>query len=130
LLRAIRASWPRVLILLRGDSHSCRPEVLDWCRANGVDSILGIAPTTTLRRHIEGLEAKTKARFEAAPEAGKLHRFKEFFDGAASWSRVERIIARAEVAAEGPRHAFCRHEPETPQHSCRIRGCLLPVRPS
>jgi len=29
-------------------------------------------------------------------------RFKEFFDGAASWSRVERIIARVEVGAEGP----------------------------
>jgi hypothetical protein len=43
----------------------------------------------------------TKARFEAAPKDGKLRRFKEFFDGAASWSRVERIIARVEVGAEG-----------------------------
>jgi hypothetical protein len=80
--------------------------VLDWCRANGVDYILGVAPTTTLRRHIEGLEAKTKARFEAAPKDGKLRRFKEFFDGAASWSRVERIIARVEVGAEGPDTRF------------------------
>jgi len=94
LLRAIRANWPNTKILLRGDSHYCCPEVLDWCRANGLDYILGVAPTTTLRRHIEGLEASTKARFEAAPKDGKLRRFKEFFDGAASWSRVERIIAR------------------------------------
>ena len=106
LLRAIRANWPRVQILLRGDSHYCCPEVLDWCRANGVDYILGVAPTTTLRRHIEGLEAKTKARFEAAPKDSKLRRFKEFFDGAASWSRVERIIARIEVGAEGPDTRF------------------------
>src|SRR3984893_12632755 len=28
-------------------------------------TILGVAPTTTLRRHIEGLKASTKARFEA-----------------------------------------------------------------
>jgi hypothetical protein len=106
LLRAIRANWPRVQILLRGDSHYCCPEVLDWCRANGVDYILGVAPTTTLRRHIEGLEASTKARFEIAPKAGKLRRFKEFFDGAGSWSRVERIIARVEVGAEGPDTRF------------------------
>jgi hypothetical protein len=99
---AIRANWPNTKILLRGDSHYCCPEVLDWCRANGLDYILGVAPTTTLRRHIEGLEASTKARFEAAPKDGKLRRFKEFFDGAASWSRVERIIARVEVGAEGP----------------------------
>src|ERR1700687_3704622 len=86
LLRAIRANWPKTEILLRGDSHYCCPEVLDFCRANGLDYILGVAPTTTLRRHIEGLEAGTMARYAAAPKEGKLRRFKEFYDGAASWS--------------------------------------------
>ncbi len=54
-------------ILLRADSHYCGPEVLDWCRASGLDYILGVAPTTTLRRHVEDLEASMKTRFEAAP---------------------------------------------------------------
>jgi hypothetical protein len=57
LQRARRANWPNTQILLRADSHYCCPEVLDWCRANGLDYVLGVAPTTTLRRHIEGLEA-------------------------------------------------------------------------
>src|SRR5271157_434773 len=106
LLRAIRTNWPNPQILLRADSHYCCPEVLDWCRANGLDYILGVAPTATLRRHIEGLEASTKARFEAAPKQGKARRFKEFFDRAASWSRVERIVARVEAGAEGPDTRF------------------------
>jgi hypothetical protein len=106
LLRAIRVNWPRTEILLRADSHYCGPEVLDWCRANGVDYILGVAPTPTLRRRVEALEASTKARFEAAPRDGKVRRFKEFFDGAQSWRRVERIIARVEVGAEGPDARF------------------------
>ena len=101
LLRAIRANWPKTEILLRADSHYCSPEVLTWCRANGVDYILGVAPTTTLRRHIGDLEASTKARFDATPKNGKARRFKEFFDGAASWSRVERIIARVKAGADG-----------------------------
>jgi hypothetical protein len=101
LLRAIRANWPKTRILLRGDSHYCRPEVIDWCRANGHDFILGVAPTPTLRSHIGDLEASTKARFEAAPDDGKVRRFKEFYDGAKSWSRVERIVARVEVGAQG-----------------------------
>ena len=101
LLRAIRANWPKTEILLRADSHYCSPEVLDWCRANGLDYILGVAPTTTLRRHIGDLEASTQARFEAAPKDGKTRRFKEFLDGAASWSRVERIIARVEASTDG-----------------------------
>src|SRR5271165_5244221 len=106
LLRAIRANWPSTEILLRADSHYCGPEVLDWCRANGLDYVLGVAPTTTLRRRVERLEASAKARFEAAPGDGKVRRFKEFFDAAASWSRVKRIIARVEVGAEGPDTRF------------------------
>ena len=106
LLRAIRANWPKTEILLRADSHYCSPEVLDWCRANDLDYILGVAPTTTLRRHVGDIEVSTKARFEAAPKEGKARRFKEFFDGAASWSRVERIVARVEAGAEGPDTRF------------------------
>src|SRR6476659_8951879 len=52
LLRAIRANWPKTEIVLRADSHYCCPEVLDFCRAEGLDYILGVAPTTTLRRHV------------------------------------------------------------------------------
>src|SRR6266496_623020 len=55
-LRAIRANWPATQILIRADSHYCCPEVIDFCRANGLDFILGAAPTTTLRRHVEALE--------------------------------------------------------------------------
>ena len=97
LLRAIRANWPATEILLRADSHYCAPEVLDWCRTYGVEFIFGVAPTSTLRRHVEAVEASTKARFETVPATGKVRRYTEFYEGAASWSRVERIIARVEA---------------------------------
>ena len=98
LVRAIRGHWPRVEILIRADSHYCAPEVLDFCRAEGLDFMLGVAPTTTLRRHVEALERSTAAQRSGT---GKLRRYKEFLDGAASWSRVERIIARVEVGPDG-----------------------------
>jgi hypothetical protein len=101
LVRAIRANWPTTEILIRADSHYCGPEVINWCRANGVDFILGVAATSTLRRHVEALETSTMARSAAAPKDGKVRRFKEFYDGAASWSRVERIIARVEGGDQG-----------------------------
>jgi hypothetical protein len=101
LLRAIRTNWPTTQILIRADSHYCCPEVIDFCRANGLDFIFGVAPTTTLRRHVEALEASTQARFDAGAKTAKLRRFKEFYDGAASWSRVERIIARVEAGEAG-----------------------------
>jgi hypothetical protein len=97
----LRSHWPRVEILIRADSHYCAPEVLEFCRAARIDFVLGVASTTTPRRHVETLEASTASRHAGASGAEKLRRYKEFHDGAASWSRVERIIARVEAGPQG-----------------------------
>lgn len=101
LVREIRGHWPRVEILIRADSHYCAPEVLDFCRAVRIDFLLGVASTTTLRRHVVTLEASTARRHASAASGDKLRRYKEFHDGATSWTRVERIIARVEVSTQG-----------------------------
>lgn len=106
LVHAIRAHWPRVEIRVRADSHYACPEVLDWCEANGVNYVLGLAPTSTLKRHVTGLEASTAARFKAAPTGGKVRRFKEFFDAAKTWSRVRRVVARVEAGSDGTDSRF------------------------
>ena len=101
LVRAIRATWPKVEILLHADSHYAAPEVLDWCRANRVDWMLGLAPNSALHRHVAALEKTTAERFKAAADCGKVRRYMEFYDAAESWSRVERIIARVEAGPQG-----------------------------
>jgi hypothetical protein len=101
LITAIRSHWPRVEIMLRADSHYCTPEVLRFCRARGLDYTLGVAPTSTLRKHVLGLEQSTAARAAALTDGTKLRRFREFHDGAASWDRVERIVARVEAGPQG-----------------------------
>ncbi len=101
LITAIRSHWPRVEIMLRADSHYCTPEVLRFCRAKGLDYTLGVAPTSTLRKHVLDLEQSTAARAATMTDGTKLRRFKEFYDGAASWDRVERIVARVEAAPQG-----------------------------
>jgi hypothetical protein len=100
LITAVRSNWPRVEIMLRADSHYCAPEVLRFCRAERLDYVIGVAPTSTLRKHITSLEASTVAR-AAGANGEKLRRFKEFHDGADSWDRVERIIARVEAGPQG-----------------------------
>ena len=101
LISAIRSHWPRVQIMLRADSHYCTPEVLRFCRARGLDYTLGVAPTSTLRKHVLGLEESTAARAATMTDGTKLRRFKEFHDAAASWDRVERIVARVEAGPQG-----------------------------
>jgi hypothetical protein len=106
LIRAIRGHWPQVEVLVRADSHYACPEVLDWCEANGIDYVFGLATNGTLRRHVASLEASTAARFAADPGRGKVRRFKEFFDAAKSWSRVRRIVARVEAGSDGTDSRF------------------------
>jgi hypothetical protein len=101
LVGAIRAHWPKIEILLRADSHYAAPEVFDWCRANCVDWLFGLAPNVALCRHVMALEKSTAERFKLAPSRGKVRRFMQFYDAAESWSRVERIIARVEAGPEG-----------------------------
>jgi DDE family transposase len=100
LVTALRQNWPRLEIMLRADSHYCTPETLRFCRAEKLGYTLGVAPTTTLRKRVASLERSTAAR-AAAAGGEKLRRFKEFYDCAASWDRVERIVARVEAGPQG-----------------------------
>lgn len=58
----VRGRQRRRRILIRADSHYCSPQVIDWCRANHIDFILGLALTKTLRKHVADLETSTTAR--------------------------------------------------------------------
>ncbi|PAP99164.1 hypothetical protein CIT25_26875 [Mesorhizobium mediterraneum] len=58
-------------------------------------------PPPPCASYVAELEVSTLARFEASAKTDKVRRFKEFFDGAGSWSRVERIFAEVEVGAQG-----------------------------
>ena len=121
LLRAIRAHWPNTEILLRADSHYCGPEVLDWCRANGLDYILGIAPTATLRRHVEGL--KPARRRDSRPR-------RETASFVVSWSSSTAPKLEPGRADHRPRrsgrgrtgHPLRRHQSEQTQRSRALRG--------
>ena len=75
--------------------------MFDWCRANRVDWIFGLAPNVALCRHVLALEKSTAERFRLMPARGKPRRFTQFYDAAGSWSRVERIIARVEAGPAG-----------------------------
>ena len=92
--------------------------------------MFGLAPNSTLRRHITGLEESTAARFKAAPGGGKVRRFKEFFDAAKTWSRVRRIIARVEAGGDGTDTRFIVTNLGHGSGRSLYQDPLLPPRPS
>jgi hypothetical protein len=103
-----RIRWPMVRITLRGDSHYACPEVMDWAESEGHRYIFGLAGTRPLHRRTARLAQATLERYAAAkaanpalPPETKIRRVTEFYDGAESWSRVRRIVARVEAGDQG-----------------------------
>jgi hypothetical protein len=91
----IRRRWPRVRILLRGDSGFARDELMAWCEANGVDFLLGLAKTDRL---IAKIQSELERAARKSRRTGKPERcFKDFiWETRRSWSRRRRVVAKAE----------------------------------
>jgi len=95
----IRAAWPAVKIILRGDSGFCRNAWMSWCEDNGVDFGLGLARNQRLRKIIG---AEMHAATEQWKQTGKPSRvFSEFSyqtkkTKKGGWKRERRVAAKAE----------------------------------
>ena len=91
----LRASWPRVRILLRADSGFAREALMAWCEANGVDYVFGLARNARLVSEIEADLAAAQA--ESRRTGRPARRFKDFqWTTRQSWSRRRRVVAKAE----------------------------------
>ena len=105
-IRAIRARWPRVEIMVRGDSHYGRPEAMAWCERNRVAYIFGLGGNKVLLGRVTDL-AEQAALGRVDNEAEKVRRYGEFQYAAKSWKKVERrVIARVEASAQGTDSRF------------------------
>ena len=103
----LRSKWPKVRIVLRGDSGFCREELMDWCEAaeNQVDFLFGLARNSRLQKII-GRQMHEARQLHA--ETGKAARvFTEFdYQTHKSWARARRVVAKAEYLDKGENPRF------------------------
>lgn len=96
----IRDHWPKVRILVRGDSHYGRAEALEWCEEQGVDYIFGFAGNTVLKAMTQ--EAADVLCVERATScAAKLRSFATLSYRARGWNKERRTVARIEATQRG-----------------------------
>ena len=108
LVRALRAAWPDVLILIRGDSGVATPEVYEFCEAEGLLYALGFTSNEVLKRRIAPAVAdlETYYAFYGRVEPA-VQRFEEIEDYQADgWSRPRRIVAKVEINRHGLNRRF------------------------
>ena len=101
----IRADWPEVEILLRGDSGFARDDLMSWCEAEQVDYLFGLQRN---RRLVAEIETELEAARRACQQSTKpARRFRDLrYRTRKSWSRERRVVGKAEVLPRGDNPRF------------------------
>jgi Transposase DDE domain group 1 len=105
IVKQIRAVWPQVRILVRGDSGFCREELMAWCETEGLDYVLGLAKNERLKASIKKELQKAERQYQETKRAARF--FKEFYyQTRKSWSERRRVVAKAEHLEKGENPRF------------------------
>jgi hypothetical protein len=96
IVKRLRAAWPEVKIVLRGDSGFCRDELMTWCETNQVDYVLGLARNTRLETIVAPALAQAKQQWEETQKPARVFWEFEHETVSGSWSRRRRVVAKAE----------------------------------
>jgi hypothetical protein len=96
IVKQIRAAWPEVSIVLRGDSGFCREELMAWCENHQVDYVFGLARNVRLEAIVAGALQQARQQWEQTQQPTRV--FTEFQHETVSgtWSRKRRVVTKAE----------------------------------
>jgi hypothetical protein len=99
IITQLRAAWPEVKIILRGDSGFCRNELMSWCEANRVKYVFGLARNKRLLRIIGREMREATEQWNTTGKPARV--FAEFSYAAkktkkGGWDRERRVVAKAE----------------------------------
>ena len=103
----LRAKWPKVRMVLRGDSGFCREELMAWCEAqeSPVDFLFGLARNQRLQKIIAKQMHEAKLLHAETAKAARV--FAEFdYQTRKSWARERRVVAKAEYLDKGENPRF------------------------
>jgi hypothetical protein len=104
LVNRLRAAWPDVRVLVRGDAGFGKPVMLDACERLGVDYTFGLSANPVLQRQSEELLAEAVRGWEETHTPQR--RFTGFAYQAGSWPAPRRVIVKAEANALGTNRRF------------------------
>ena len=101
----VRQKWPRVRIILRGDSGFSTDPLMAWCEANHVDYVFGLARNRRLEAALG--EPLAEARRLCATSGKPARVFRDFrYRTIDSWSRERRVVGKAEHTPDGANPRF------------------------
>jgi hypothetical protein len=105
IVKKLRAVWPKVHIIIRGDSGFCRDLIMTWCETNEVDYVLGLAKNKRLETEIVTEMEEAKRQHKETGQEARV--FKDFrYRTLKSWSSERRVVGKAEYLSQGGNPRF------------------------
>lgn len=105
IVEQLRAAWPGITIIVRGDSGLAVPEMYEYCEENGLLYAFGYASNAVLKRRTDWL-LKT-VEFAVQMWGEPIQKFLAIEDyQAESWSRPRRIVSKVEANSMGTNRRF------------------------
>lgn len=107
IVKRVRAAWPNVRIIIRGDSGFMRDPIMSWCETNKVEYVLGFAKNKRLKTSIAAEMQEAKRLYQETKQKTPI--FNDFrYQTLDSWRCERRIIGKAEYLSQGenPRFIF------------------------
>ena len=108
IVAALRAAWPEVLILVRGDTGMAVPEVYEFCEAEGLLYVFGYGSNEVLKRRTAAALGDLETYYACYQHReAEVQRFEVIEDyQAEKWSRPRRIVAKLEINRHGVNRRF------------------------
>lgn len=104
----LRAAWPAVRIVVRGDNGLAVPGLYDYCEANNLAYALGYATNPVLQRitaqALADLELYQRCYRHREPAAQRFESLTNY--QAQSWPHPRRVVAKIEVTPQGSQRRF------------------------
>jgi len=101
----LREQWPNTMIIVRGDSHFCSKELMDWAHnLRRVEFLTGLTGNSVLNKCAKvTLES---AQLEYGRYNKPVKRYHSFEYKANSWTHLERVVVKVEVNSMGTNVRF------------------------
>jgi DDE family transposase len=101
----VRKQWPKVSIVIRGDSGFASPDMYVACEELEVDFHLGLGPNSRLKKIAAPLQEKAKRRFLRTNEKARLFTSTRY-RARRRWPRSYRVLIKAEHQSIGANVRF------------------------
>ena len=104
LIEAIRTAWPKVTITVRGDSHFCSHELMDWVTGTlqrGIFFVTGLSANSVLMEKPIVKQLTEKVRHDYELFGHPVREFGEFAYKAGSWTYYQRVVVKVEMTEKG-----------------------------